>query len=339
MERARSVFSLAEPKRLYVTGMFASAFVHLLIVAAVVVLPQIRPSQRVTEVKSYRVKMIAPDQLGKMPEPGGAMKAREALLRAAQRDATVAAKNTLPVYAVKKVGDVVEGKTPSRVEIKKLDTPSLADAKPKEPPGSLAQWEHLVPTVTEKTTSKPIEQRKELLHDAPSAKVDSRSSTQSKGQAEQTQKGGEEGAMTGGTATRQEAQKGTPAGGKESSGKAGEEAGSSSASAGETQEYSLARKLYYSEVWRAIQSQWAVPVEILTRDDLETIIVIKIRRDGTIMEMHFEKKSGNDVFDTSAWKAVQKANPLPPFPKTYSPPSEEIGIRFKPKDLLKRQGS
>lgn len=99
---------------------------------------------------------------------------------------------------------------------------------------------------------------------------------------------------------------------------------------GEGAEYGLARRLYYSEVWRAIQKQWALPVELLNRSDLEAIIIIKVRRDGKILSMRFEKRSGNSLFDDSAWKAVSKADPLPPFPKIYSPPAEEIGIRFRP---------
>ncbi len=98
-------------------------------------------------------------------------------------------------------------------------------------------------------------------------------------------------------------------------------------------EYGLARRLYYSEVWRAIQKQWALPVELLKRKDLEAIVIIKVRRDGTIVDMKFEKKSGNQIFDESVWNAIKKANPLPPFPKIYSPPYEEFGIRFRPENL------
>jgi len=101
-------------------------------------------------------------------------------------------------------------------------------------------------------------------------------------------------------------------------------------------EYALARRLYYSEVWRAIQKQWALPVELIKRGNLEAIIIIRVRRDGQIVSMKFEKKSGNRLFDESAWKAVQKANPLPPFPEVYSPPYEEIGIRFRPENLFQR---
>lgn len=105
------------------------------------------------------------------------------------------------------------------------------------------------------------------------------------------------------------------------------EAGGTSTTKGE---YAIARRLYYSEVWQAIQKQWALPMELLTRPNLEAVVVITVRRDGVITNARFEKKSGNSIFDDSVWKAIQKANPLPPFPKIYSPPSEEIGIRFRP---------
>lgn len=94
----------------------------------------------------------------------------------------------------------------------------------------------------------------------------------------------------------------------------------------------LARRLYYTEVWNAISSQWALP-EFLKSQKLEAILVLTVRRDGKIVSVRFEKKSGNNLFDESVLRAVRKADPLPPFPKIYSPPEEQIGIRFRPQDL------
>jgi colicin import membrane protein len=59
--------------------------------------------------------------------------------------------------------------------------------------------------------------------------------------------------------------------------------------------------------------------------DLETIIAIKILKNGTTIIKRVEKSSGNPEFDKSALRALTKANPLPP------PPYEmEIGVRFNP---------
>lgn len=94
----------------------------------------------------------------------------------------------------------------------------------------------------------------------------------------------------------------------------------------------LARRLYYTEVWSAIRSQWALP-EFLKSRQLEAVLVLTVRRDGKIISIRFEKKSGNTLFDESVLRAVRKANPLPAFPEIYSPPEERIGVRFRPQDL------
>ncbi len=103
----------------------------------------------------------------------------------------------------------------------------------------------------------------------------------------------------------------------------------------EDEDIGLARRLYYTEVWSAIKSQWVLPRSLIgAQKGLEAIVVIVVRRDGKIENIRFEKKSGNPVFDESVLRAIQKANPLPKFPDIYSPPRDEIGIRFRPEDLL-----
>jgi TolA protein len=74
-----------------------------------------------------------------------------------------------------------------------------------------------------------------------------------------------------------------------------------------------------SEIWQ----RWSYPE---TADkNLETIINVKIRKDGSISIQDFEKKSGSRLFDGSALKAIAMASPVTP------PPYEmTIGIRFAP---------
>jgi colicin import membrane protein len=80
---------------------------------------------------------------------------------------------------------------------------------------------------------------------------------------------------------------------------------------------------YYSKITREIWQQWVFPDT--GQKDLETIVSIRILKDGTTIVQKIEKSSGNTLFDRSAIKALAKANPLPP------PPSEmEIGVRFYP---------
>ncbi|MBI5740689.1 MAG: TonB family protein [Nitrospirae bacterium] len=83
----------------------------------------------------------------------------------------------------------------------------------------------------------------------------------------------------------------------------------------------LAPDSYYAMIYRKIWSEWVYPDS--GSSGLETVISIKIDRDGRIISQEIEKASGNALFDRSAVKAVTKAGPLPP------PPYEmEIGVRF-----------
>ena len=101
----------------------------------------------------------------------------------------------------------------------------------------------------------------------------------------------------------------------------------------EGKELNLLRRLYYGEVWNAIRSQWILPKALMNAKELEATLIIQVRRDGKILNHRFEKRSGNGLFDESVLRAVLKADPLPAFPQAYSPPQEEIGVRFRPEDL------
>ncbi|MBA4348728.1 MAG: hypothetical protein C0415_01885 [Thermodesulfovibrio sp.] len=80
---------------------------------------------------------------------------------------------------------------------------------------------------------------------------------------------------------------------------------------------------YYSAVESRVRQQWIFP-ESLDKD-LETVVSIKINRDGRVIVERIEKGSGNTLFDRSVIRAINKASPLPP------PPQEmEMGLRFRP---------
>lgn len=82
---------------------------------------------------------------------------------------------------------------------------------------------------------------------------------------------------------------------------------------------------YYSKIMNEIHDQWGWHGEAIVQKDIETIVGIKILRDGTVIVQKIEKSSGNPRFDRAAIKALAKASPLPP------PPYEiEIGVRFYP---------
>jgi len=86
---------------------------------------------------------------------------------------------------------------------------------------------------------------------------------------------------------------------------------------------------YYTEIWAKIRGQWSMPQGILPQGNIETVINAKILRNGTVVDVGFERKSGNRYFDDSAIRAIKKASPLPPLPSWVRGANIEIGIRFR----------
>ncbi len=97
---------------------------------------------------------------------------------------------------------------------------------------------------------------------------------------------------------------------------------------------SIKHKMYYNLIWQRIRSVWVLPDEVLRgKKDLETIVAIRVARDGQIVDIQFEKKSGNPYLDESAIRAIKKANPLPPLPPGIEGDKFDLGIRFTPSDV------
>lgn len=98
----------------------------------------------------------------------------------------------------------------------------------------------------------------------------------------------------------------------------------------------LAIQLYKVEVENRIKENWGYPAAFMDPEknkSLEALVVVKVSRDGTILRSWFEKTSGNAGFDESVRKAIERANPLPPFPEGYVKTYEEIEINFNLKEL------
>ena len=86
--------------------------------------------------------------------------------------------------------------------------------------------------------------------------------------------------------------------------------------------------VYYSLIWSRIRGKWMLPQGILPRENIEAIIQAKILRNGTVVDLSFEKRSGNRYFDESAMKAIKKASPFPPLPDSIRDNNIDVGIRF-----------
>jgi TonB family protein len=92
-------------------------------------------------------------------------------------------------------------------------------------------------------------------------------------------------------------------------------------------------RLYCTEIWARVRSQWVLPEQLLDKTGLTSIVVVRIAQDGMVLKAEYEHKSGHALFDRSAMGAVQKASPLPPLPKALRPGPLEIGIRFRPGEV------
>jgi len=92
---------------------------------------------------------------------------------------------------------------------------------------------------------------------------------------------------------------------------------------------------YYALVWSRIKGNWTYPRDILPRDSLETVILVTILKSGAVSALSYEKRSGDNYFDQSAMRAIQKANPFPPLPAGIGENSLDMGIRFHPSGLIR----
>jgi len=93
-------------------------------------------------------------------------------------------------------------------------------------------------------------------------------------------------------------------------------------------------KQYFSAVYQKIHDNWILPDLQNWDNSLEAILVITIRKDGTITDSYFERKSDNIYFNQFVLKAIKDSSPLPPFPEQLDKTTLEIGLRFKPGELL-----
>ncbi|HOV87638.1 MAG TPA: cell envelope integrity protein TolA [Syntrophobacteraceae bacterium] len=302
------------PRRLsreeVLAGMGGSVLGHVLIFGAALLLPSMMP-RSTTPLQFTTVNLVSMDQLGgggAVAPPGSkSLKSEGPKESSASKSAASSQRGkSSPVVPVKRLR--MEESAPRDHAIKKLEAPQIAKA-PENRQASAAIDKDLDKLIPKAKTSSP----------ASSADQADRKPAQSE------QSAGADGAR-GVDRSREKGTSTSPAGSSKGSGSGGVGANR------EGGQVALARRLYYTEIWNAIRRQWTLP-ESLKSQQLEAVLVLVVRRDGKVMNIRFEKQSGQPLFDESVMRAVRKADPLPAFPEIYSPPQEEIGLRFRPEDL------
>ncbi|MGD8833384.1 MAG: TonB C-terminal domain-containing protein [Desulfobacteraceae bacterium] len=92
--------------------------------------------------------------------------------------------------------------------------------------------------------------------------------------------------------------------------------------------------LYRLDIAYAIQKNWAFADQLSGGGDKEgASIVFKVMPDGTIADIFFTDRSGNQYLDDSAYKAIVKSSPVKPHPDKLSRPYVELGLRFTPEGV------
>lgn len=88
---------------------------------------------------------------------------------------------------------------------------------------------------------------------------------------------------------------------------------------------------YHMDVMEKIQEVWRKPA--LTKKDLQTLLTIKVRRDGMVVDITIDQASGNRTYDESIQRAIKAAEPLPRVPAGIREDVVELGFRFHPEDM------
>jgi TonB family protein len=90
---------------------------------------------------------------------------------------------------------------------------------------------------------------------------------------------------------------------------------------------------YFARLHDQIKAFYSVPAIIseAERRKLEAVIVISVGADGSVLDHDFERRSGNDAFDSALEAAIQRASPLPAPPAFLRDTLKKgVGLRFRP---------
>lgn len=98
----------------------------------------------------------------------------------------------------------------------------------------------------------------------------------------------------------------------------------------------LTLTIYKEQIKSRIKNNWIYPLALVSpkKKNLEATIILKVKKSGEIIRFWFKKKSNDAIFNDSLIKAIERSNPLPPFPEGYKKRYEEIEIHFSLSELV-----
>jgi len=94
--------------------------------------------------------------------------------------------------------------------------------------------------------------------------------------------------------------------------------------------------IYKIEVAYQVERNWAFSQQLAGEGQkLQVSLVFKVTPGGEITDIRFTERSGNSYLDESAYRAIVKANPVPPHPAGILTPYVTMGVRFTPEGIRK----
>ena len=106
-------------------------------------------------------------------------------------------------------------------------------------------------------------------------------------------------------------------------------AGAGSASSADVQAVDFPYAWYLNVLRTRITDAWDPPGEsLLTGRSKIVLIAFRVSRDGTVDNVTVSGASGTPGLDSSARRAVERAQPFPPLPEAYPDATLEVAVRF-----------
>jgi TonB family protein len=87
--------------------------------------------------------------------------------------------------------------------------------------------------------------------------------------------------------------------------------------------------LYGEQIRKRIAREWK-PTRNQNIAGIKAVVEVQIKRSGGIISIRIMKKSGNELFDDAAVRAVNRAAPLPPVPEAITDSSLKLILTFLP---------
>ena len=96
---------------------------------------------------------------------------------------------------------------------------------------------------------------------------------------------------------------------------------------------SMVEQSYWGRVAERVRSKWVLPEMRAWDPTLLAQVFITINRNGDVVNIEFEGRSRDPLFDQLVEKTIRSAAPMPPFPPLMQQDTTGVGFKFKPGEL------